>query len=138
MKLIKTEGYYLAKTISIISVISIIYFITVMGFKPGILCWIQIVLMISVMFSLGLNYKYKPHQYRIFSIAVSSTGVIISIYHIAKQKLSSIPSQCIIGKSACNEEYLNIFGFISLPSLALLAFFSIALLVYLSREEKYS
>lgn len=86
MKLIKTEGYFLAITVSIISVISTIYFIAVMGFKPGILCWIQIVLMISVMFSLGLKYKYKPQQCRIYSIAVSSTGVIFSIYHIVKQK----------------------------------------------------
>ncbi|AIQ29711.1 MULTISPECIES: disulfide bond formation protein B [unclassified Paenibacillus] len=136
MKLIKTEGYFLAITVSIISVISTIYFIAVMGFKPGILCWIQIVLMISVMFSLGLKYKYKPQQCRIYSIAVSSTGVIFSIYHIVKQKMSSIPSQCVIGKSACNEEYLNIFGFISIPTLALLAFFSIVLFLYLSCEEK--
>ncbi|MNO95440.1 Disulfide bond formation protein C [compost metagenome] len=127
----------MAFILATISIISSIFFATMLEFKPGILCWIQIVLMLTLLICTGLLNKYESKWTTRVSLVVSVMGTSVSIYHLLKQKLNetAVPSQCIIGKSVCSEEYINLFGFISIPALALLSFLLITFLLIPQREN---
>jgi len=67
---------------------------------------------------------------------LSVIGGSISLYHYAEQKIPALSEilPCTVGVP-CNKDYLNYFGFITIPFLALIAFALIAILLWTGRKE---
>lgn len=71
-----------------------------------------------------------------YVLPLSVIGGSISLYHYAKQKIPALSEMlpCTVGVP-CNEDYLNFFGFITIPFLALIAFALIATLLWTGRKD---
>lgn len=108
---------------SFVAMLGSLYFSEVMKYEPCELCWYQRIFMYPIVFILGLAVIKKDVNAAKYSLLLSIIGGGISLYHYAIQKvnfLSETAPAC--GRVPCTGMYINGFGFITIPFLALIAF----------------
>lgn len=124
--------------LSAVSVLGSLFFSEIMKLPPCVLCWYQRVCMypIAVIAAVCLWKKDKNLPY--FVLPLSLVGTAISIYHnlLYYKIIPESLAPCINGIS-CTTKQLDLFGFLTIPLMALLAFISIDLLaLYYHRLHK--
>ncbi len=87
---------------------------------------------------IGVGYLRRERALYQYVLPLSVPGGLTSLYHYLKQKLpalQTLASSC--GRDPCTADYLNWFGFITIPFLALIAFALItSVMVLLYQYEK--
>jgi len=130
MKFIKENLMQFVLVIATVSTIGSLYFSEIIKFPPCSLCWYQRLFMypIALIVSIGLWKKDKNLAYYILPFTI--IGLIISIYHnlLYYGFISEAFQPCTVGVS-CTEKQLDLFGFVSIPLMSLLAF---ALITFLT------
>ena len=105
-----------------------LYFSEIRGYEPCKLCWIQRIFMYPLVIIIAIAYLQRHAKIAITTSVLSITGGAISLYHYGIQKVDflsdSVPA---CGRVSCTGEYINLFGFITIPFLALTAFALIAI-----------
>ncbi len=132
----KRNCLYLAWFVSLVAVIGSLYLSEVLKYEPCKLCWFQRIFMYPQLILLGIA-TYKGDKRIIpYVFPLSVIGGSISLYHYAEQKIPALSEilPCTVGVP-CNKDYLNYFGFITIPFLALIAFALIAILLWTGRKE---
>ena len=103
-----------------------LYFSEVSGFTPCALCWYQRILMypLAGLLTLGIMRRdpHLPHLVLPFSLV----GQGVAVYHFLLQKTPYFgsPTSCGIGVT-CATVWLDWFGFITIPLLAMFGFMAI-------------
>ncbi|WP_042461018.1 disulfide oxidoreductase [Neobacillus dielmonensis] len=123
---------------SIVATLGSLYFSEVMHFIPCTLCWYQRIFMYPLAIILGMAvYRNDVRIYR-YVLPLSIIGMLISGYHTLLQKVPYLQQfeMCTSGVP-CSQDYINWFGFITIPILAFTAFAIITIsLVILVRSHK--
>ncbi|RCW69671.1 disulfide oxidoreductase [Saliterribacillus persicus] len=108
---------------SLVATLGSLFYSEVMGFVPCELCWFQRILMYPLIIIYGYAVVKKDIKLALPGAILSGIGIVVSVYHYLIQKLPSLSS---VGESCglvpCNVTYVNYFGFITIPFLALTAF----------------
>ncbi|MDF2959076.1 MAG: thiol-disulfide oxidoreductase-like protein [Paenibacillus sp.] len=70
-----------------------------------------------------------------YMLPLSIAGGCISLFHYAEQKIPALAKMlpCTVGVP-CNEDYINWFGFVTIPFLALIAFIFISCFLWLQQR----
>lgn len=115
-----------------------LFFSQVMEFAPCELCWYQRICLFPLVLVLARGlFPFDPGVVR-YALPLAGLGALIAGYHVLVYE-GVIPESlrpCARGVS-CREEYLELFGFVSIPLMALLAFAAIVgLLVAVSRRSR--
>lgn len=130
----RIEGYllYIAWLISVIATLGSLYFSDIKGFIPCELCWFQRIFMYPLAVILGIAAFDNDTKLKKYVLPLSLIGSFISIYHYLVQKVPGFASikPCVQGVP-CNMQYINWFGFVTIPFLALTAFIIISILMFL-------
>lgn len=108
---------------SLIATAGSLFFSEVLKYIPCDLCWYQRILMYPLIILLGIASAKKDYKMSLYALVLSSIGGLISLYHYLVQKvpaLHELGNAC--GIVPCNTDYINWFGFITIPFLALIAF----------------
>jgi disulfide bond formation protein DsbB len=108
---------------SVIAMFGSLYFSEIRQFEPCELCWYQRIAMYPFVIILGIASIKKDYKISLYSMVLSAIGGSISLYHYFLQKLnflSDVVPAC--GRIPCTGQYINWFGFITIPFLALIAF----------------
>ncbi|QHE60828.1 disulfide bond formation protein B [Rossellomorea vietnamensis] len=114
---------FLAWVSSLVATMGSLYFSEIMKYEPCELCWYQRILMYPMVILLGVAYVRKDFKAALYSTIFSGIGLLISIYHYSIQKVSILTESApACGRVPCTGEYINLFGFITIPFLALLGF----------------
>jgi disulfide bond formation protein DsbB len=117
---------FLAWASSLVATMGSLYFSEIMKYEPCVLCWYQRILMYPMVILLGVAYVRKDFQAALYSTILSGIGLIVSLYHYSIQKVSILTESApACGRVPCTGEYINLFGFITIPFLALTGFFII-------------
>ncbi|TSB47679.1 disulfide oxidoreductase [Alkalicoccobacillus porphyridii] len=126
---------YLAWLIAVVATLGSLYFSEVRGFIPCEMCWYQRIFMYPLALILGVAAYYSDHRIVKYVLPLSIIGAITSLYHYSLQKLPSLvtASPCTDGVP-CNMQYINWFGFITIPFLALVAFVCISIFLWIARK----
>lgn len=114
---------------SLIALLGSLFFSEIIGYVPCELCWYQRILMYPLVVIYGVAIIKKDMSMAFPGIILSGIGMFVSIYHYLIQKLPTFheaTGSC--GIIPCNTEYINYFGFISIPFLAGVAFIIIFVL----------
>jgi disulfide bond formation protein DsbB len=122
-------GAYLALAPALTALLGSLYYSEIAGFVPCALCWYQRILMypLSVTILVGiLNHdEYLPNYVLPFSVI----GMGVSTYHhLIELGIIEHSAACAVGVP-CNLIYVNYFGFITIPVLALTAFTMITVIM---------
>lgn len=110
-------------TQSLLATAGSLFFSEVLGYIPCDLCWIQRIFMypIVIISTVALLKKNINMSYPI--LFLSGIGMLFSIYHYSLQKVPLLQDAGgICGQVPCNLQYINYFGFITIPFLAGTAF----------------
>lgn len=120
---------YVAWLIAVASTAGSLYFSNVLGFAPCDLCWWQRIFtypIVSILF-VGLWKKdvHVPH----YILPLAIAGLFVSIYHnlIYEGIIPEVIKTCTNGIS-CTTQYVEFFGFVSIPLLSLLSYIAIIIL----------
>jgi disulfide bond formation protein DsbB len=108
---------------ALIATLGSLYFSEVLGFVPCDLCWFQRIFMYPQTVILAIAAVRKDFAAARYSLALSIVGGVISLYHYSLQKIPFFQNYAIsCGRVPCTGQYINWFGFITIPFLALTAF----------------
>ena len=128
---------YLAWLVSIVATLGSLYFSEIRGFVPCELCWYQRILMYPLSLILGIATFQNDWSVKKYVLPMAIIGWSISLFHYLEQKVPGFAEikPCANGVP-CSAEYINWFGFITIPFLALIAFTLITILMLLIRKPK--
>ncbi|PZE20863.1 disulfide bond formation protein B [Paenibacillus xerothermodurans] len=133
---VKQYSLYLAWAVSLAAVAGSLYFSEVMLFEPCKLCWFQRIFMYPLVILLGMACYRDDRRLAPYLLPMSIIGGCIALYHYLEQKIPALAEllPCTIGVP-CNGQYINWFGFITIPFLALVAFVFITCLLWINSQE---
>lgn len=128
---------YFAWLVSVVATLGSLYFSEIRGFIPCELCWYQRIFMYPLSIILGIAAYQNHTAIKKYVLPLSIIGLSVSTFHYLKQKVPFFASieLCSQG-SSCSVQYINWMGFITIPFLALVAFFLISLLMVLKPHEQ--
>lgn len=109
-----------------------LYFSEVAHFEPCRLCWYQRIAMYPLVIILGIAAWRGDARVRRYVIPLAAIGALIAAYHYALEWLPWLDSGVCSASTPCTLVWFREFGFVSLPYLALSAFFFILALVALA------
>ncbi|BFH60215.1 MULTISPECIES: disulfide oxidoreductase [Paenibacillus] len=134
---IRPYALYLAWIVSIVATGASLYLSEVLHYLPCNLCWFQRIFMYPQVILLGIASYKNDRKIIPYAVTLSVIGGCISIYHYAEQKIPALAKAlpCTAG-IPCNFDYLNWFGFITIPLMALIASILIIVLLLAGRETK--
>ncbi|WP_156288811.1 disulfide oxidoreductase [Oceanobacillus salinisoli] len=124
---------------AIIAMAGSLFYSEVMGYVPCELCWYQRILMYPLVVIYGVAAIKKEINIALPGIILSGIGMFVSAYHYLIQKVPAFQEfgGACTGGVPCNAVYVNYFGFITIPFLALTAFIVIFVLsIFLLKEQK--
>lgn len=127
---------YFAWLVSIIATIGSLYFSEIRGFVPCELCWYQRILMYPLILILGIGAFQNDISVKKFVLPMAILGSFISFMHYLEQKVPGFAGikPCVKG-IPCSAEYINWFGFVTIPFLALIAFLLIIISQLLAKDK---
>ncbi|SFI80859.1 disulfide oxidoreductase [Thermoflavimicrobium dichotomicum] len=125
-------GLYFAWIVSMVATFGSLYFSEVAGFVPCTLCWYQRIFMYPFVILLGIASYRSDVRIIPYALPLSIIGGSISLYHYLIQKVPALAvlEPCRVGVP-CSKDYIDWFGFITIPFLALVAFILITLFLWL-------
>jgi disulfide bond formation protein DsbB len=129
---------YAAWLIAIVATVGSLYFSEVRMFVPCALCWWQRIFMYPLVVVLGVATFRQDFAVWRTALPLSGIGLSISTYHYLLQKVPGMapPAACSSGVP-CSGQYIDWFGFVTIPFLAGTAFALItAILIVVARSER--
>ncbi|SES99601.1 disulfide bond formation protein DsbB [Salinibacillus kushneri] len=105
-----------------------LFYSEVMQFEPCKLCWFQRILMYPLVIIIGTATIKKDVNIAIPGFILSVIGAPLALYHYFIQKVGHAGANFCGQGASCTAEYVNYFGFITIPFLSLIAFTAIIIL----------
>ncbi len=135
----KPQGFLLygAWVVSLVATFGSLYFSEIKGFIPCELCWYQRIFMYPLVLLLGIGTFQNDSSVKKFVLPLALVGGSISLMHYLEQKIPGFGGfkPCVSGVP-CSAQYINWFGFITIPFLALVAFVIIACCMIFMKSKK--
>ncbi|MDF2922922.1 MAG: disulfide bond formation protein DsbB [Paenibacillaceae bacterium] len=136
-RFIRNNGLHLAWTVALVATLGSLYFSEVMEYVPCKLCWIQRIFMYPLVIILAIAAVRREHSITVYVLGLSIPGGLVSLYHYLYEKTNWFQAtSTFCGVNACDIEYINWLGFITIPFLALVAFILITVLCFLIRRAE--
>ena len=122
-------GPYLAFVPALTALLGSLYFSDIAGFVPCTLCWYQRILMYPLSLIILVGIIKQDEYLADYVLPLSLIGICVSTYHYLVQLgLFAHPAACSVG-IPCNLRYVNYFGFVTIPLMALTAFVLITVMM---------
>ena len=119
------------------SALGSLFFSEVMGFAPCVLCWYQRVAIFPLVLILPMGlFPFDASAAR-FALPLSVAGLLTAVYHnlLYAGLVPKSIQPCTQG-IPCTEKYIELFGFVSIPLLSLMALTAMtALLIIVKRRN---
>lgn len=122
-------AYALAWFVALFATMGSLYFSEVAGYVPCTLCWYQRIAMYPLVVILAIAAAWQDEAGRRYAGAMAGIGAIIAAYHVALEWIPSLDRGACDPAAPCTLVWFRVFGFISLPTLALVAFLLILTLL---------
>ncbi|MFD2333879.1 disulfide oxidoreductase [Cohnella sp. GCM10020058] len=134
---IRANFLYLAWVVSLVATGGSLFMSEVLNYAPCKLCWLQRIFMYPLVLLLGRAAIRSDRRIVGYVAPLIAIGGLISLYHYGEQKVPGMASilPCTVGVP-CNEDYLDWFGVITIPLLALTAFILIGLLLWFGSRKQ--
>jgi disulfide bond formation protein DsbB len=124
---------YLAFGTALIATLGSLYYSEIARFVPCTLCWYQRILMYPLTLITLVGILRQDEHLADYVLPLSILGIVASSYHYLIQLgVLGHPAVCSAGVP-CNLRYVNYFGFVTIPLMALTAFVIITLVMAASK-----
>jgi disulfide bond formation protein DsbB len=100
-----------------------LFFSEIAGFIPCELCWFQRICMYPLSLLTLFAAVHGDHRFARYLLPIPVVGAGVSVYHLLiENNAISEPTACRIGGAGCAVKWINEFGYMTIPTLALTGF----------------
>lgn len=123
------NSLYIALLAAWIAMCGSLYFSEIKGYVPCTLCWYQRILMYPLAAVIAIGLLRRDWHLPYYVLPLSLLGLGTSTYHYLLEK-----TDLFVGSAACRQgvscttQWINWFGFVTIPFLALVAFLIITIM----------
>ena len=130
---INRASLYIALAAAWIAFSGSLYFSEVLHYVPCVLCWYQRILMYPLALILTVGLLRQDINLPYYVLPFSLLGQAIATYHYLLQKTNLFSSSLVCSAGTpCNVMWINWWGFVTIPFLAMVAFFVITIMSLLA------
>lgn len=123
------NSMYIALVAAWVAMLGSLYFSEVRGYVPCVLCWYQRILMYPLAAYIAIGLLVRDPYLPYYIMPVSLLGMFVSTYHYLLEKTDIFASMEICKQGAsCTTQWINWFGFMTIPFLALIGFLIITIM----------
>lgn len=114
---------YIALAVSWVAMCGSLFMSEALGWAPCQWCWYQRIFMYPLALVLATGLINRDRNAPKYALTLAVPGILASTYHIGLQKIPALTKleTCSLG-APCSADYLNWFGFVTIPMLAWVAF----------------
>jgi hypothetical protein len=123
----------LATAIATVATAGSLYLSEVAGYVPCTLCWYQRIAMYPLVVVLGVAAWRRDREVWRTAVPIATIGAGIAIWHIAIERNPSLGGACDPA-APCSLLWVEEFGFLTLPTMALIGFLAIVTLTLAARS----
>ncbi len=136
MNFIRKNILYIAWTVAAGGMFGSLYISEVLKLTPCILCWFQRIAMYPLVVILGVGILRKNKDLHWYALPLSIIGFLIALYHFLLQSriIPESAAPCVQGVS-CLTKQLELFGFVTIPIMAMAAFAVITVCMLIYKKE---
>jgi disulfide bond formation protein DsbB/cytochrome c5 len=128
---------YIALAAAWTAMLGSLYFSEVRGYVPCSLCWYQRILMYPLAGILAVGLLRRDSGVPYYVLPFSLLGLGLSTYHYLLQKTQIFDSGAVCQAGVpCTTMWINWFGFVTIPFLALTAFVIISAMAFVALEAQ--
>jgi disulfide bond formation protein DsbB len=122
--------------LTLVAVGGSLYFSEIAGFPPCKLCWIQRLAVFPALILLAVGIIRKDSMLHTYLLPLLIPALFVSAYHnlLYYNVFAESKATCEAGIS-CTTKYIEWFGFLTIPLLALLGITGLTVLMILFRKE---
>lgn len=122
--------------IASISTLGSLFFSEIMKFPPCVLCWYQRICLFPLVLILLTGLFSFDKSVVKFALPLAIAGWFIAFYHnlLYSGIIPESIQPCSQGVS-CTEDYINLFGILTIPMLSLIAFSTIVILLLILKRR---
>src|SRR5579862_5762451 len=100
-----------------------LFFSEIAGFIPCDLCWYQRICMYPLSILALFAAAHRDHRVARYLLPIPVVGAGVSIYHLlVENAVVGEPSACQLGGAGCAVKWIDEFGYMTIPTLALTGF----------------
>jgi disulfide bond formation protein DsbB len=123
----------------LLSIIGGLFYSSIAGFQPCVLCWWQRIFLYPQAVILAIAFFTDDEHIHKYSLALSSLGILVSIYNVYLQFGGTDAINCSAGgATSCSIRYFVEYGYITIPTMALTAFTLLLILMLFRRNSRQS
>jgi disulfide bond formation protein DsbB len=127
-------GPKIALTMAAVATAGSLYYSQVAGFIPCEYCWYQRIAMYPLVPVLFVGVRTGDRSVRRYVLPIAIIGSVIAAYHTLIENFPEIAAAECSGVVACTAPYVQKFGFVGIPFMALMAFGVIIAALLLDRS----
>ncbi|MGG4147031.1 disulfide oxidoreductase [Paenibacillus algorifonticola] len=133
---LKRYALYFAWIVTLVATGGSLYFSEIKGFIPCDLCWYQRIFMYPQVIILGIATYRGDRNIIKYLLPINIIGLAISIFHNFEIWFPKV-GELVPCRSGipCNFDYLNWFGFLTIPMMAMIAFVLVIVFLLLARQS---
>jgi hypothetical protein len=122
----------LATAVAAVATGGSLYLSEVAGYLPCVLCWYQRIAMYPLTIVLGVAAVRRDRQVWRTAVPIATIGAAISVWHIVIERNPALGGACDPA-APCSIRWVEEFGFLTLPTMALIGFVTIIVLALAAR-----
>jgi len=122
-----------AAAITVVTTLGSLYYSEVAGYPPCVLCWYQRIAIYPQVVILGVAAWRRDARVWMTSVPLAAIGIAISAWHVAVERNPALAGPCD-PDNPCAIRWVEEFGFLTIPTMALIAGLAIVALTLLARR----
>jgi disulfide bond formation protein DsbB len=130
---VRPVALQLASAIAITAMLGSLYFSEVADFPPCRLCWYQRIAMYPLALILPVAAWRRDAGVRWYAIPLAVIGGLVATYHVVVERFPSLETACDVS-NPCSIIWVERFGYLTIPAMALSGFVAIVALLLTVRE----
>jgi disulfide bond formation protein DsbB len=123
-----------AFAVATVAMLGSLYYSEIAGFTPCELCWYQRIAMYPLSPVLGIAAWRRDVQIRLYTLPLAGVGAMVAAYHALLQRFPSLSGDACDPSNPCTGIWVQEFGFVTIPVMALSGFLAIIVLLSLIRS----
>ena len=121
--------------VALVATLGSLYLSEVAHFPPCRLCWYQRIAMYPLVPMLGIAALRRDWGVRPYAMALAGIGAVVSTYHLLVERFPSLETGSCDPLNPCSIRWVEHFGYLTIPAMALSGFVLILALLTTSRRS---
>ncbi len=123
--------------VALVSMMVSLIFSELLSLPPCSLCWFQRIFMYPLVFIIPVGILIRDVRVGYYALVLSLIGWIIALYHnLIYYEIINEGFKVCTAELSCKAKQLQVFGFLSIPTMSLMAFTLILILSFRSLKNE--